>query len=458
MTAAAALAGAALIRAVTLSVSGGVRAAEVAICALVLALVLGSHRVNRLGAWSGALVVLYSLTPALAASVGLRLVAMDLPDYAMVTTLVFAAILLGTEVGATLSTALLASSAVLVVFVELWLDTVGIDANEIASLVVATVLLAGLRLLLITQVERTRSDVVAESMRGHVFTALARRLGVSGDLASVATATLEVCRETFPQATGGGIVLKEGSDDVLRSPGVTLRVTGVAPEVHPSEIAPGEGLAGIVFATGEARLWPTALDISKAHRNLRESTRQRLRDERSAFIRSAIGAPLTHSDGEVVGSLVLICHAHEHAWSASDLEMMQTIADEAGRSIERARTRQVAFGEPTRDAITGLVTQREARAALDKELARARRAGDTLAVAISQIAGIGPIGDAWGRDARVRLLRLYADVVQTTLRREDTAARYSEQDFVWILPGAEQNQARAIAARIGERFRAAARQ
>ncbi|MFN2583024.1 MAG: hypothetical protein ABR498_09825, partial [Candidatus Dormibacteria bacterium] len=140
----------AFIRIALLPLPAGVRAAEALVCVVVITFLAASYQLTRLGAAGGALVVLYALTPALVVSVGLRLVAADLPDYTMFAALVFAALLLGTDVRAPIVPSMLASVAVLVVFVELWLDTVSAVSAEVGSLAIAVVLLAGLRLLLIT--------------------------------------------------------------------------------------------------------------------------------------------------------------------------------------------------------------------------------------------------------------------------------------------------------------------
>ena len=71
--------------------------------------------------------------------------------------------------------------------------------------------------------------------------------------------------------------------------------------------------------------------------------------------------------------------------------------------------------------------------------------------------GFKEINDAWGHDAGNRVLVMYADVLRSTLRREDTAARYGGDEFVCVLPGADSMQAESVAQRIGQRFAAMTR-
>jgi diguanylate cyclase (GGDEF)-like protein len=46
-------------------------------------------------------------------------------------------------------------------------------------------------------------------------------------------------------------------------------------------------------------------------------------------------------------------------------------------------------------------------------------------------------------------------VLRSILRREDSAARFGADEFVCVLPGADRDQAGAVAARIQQRFAAA---
>ena len=244
---------------------------------------------------------------------------------------------------------------------------------------------------------------------------------------------------------------------MLKTPGVALGPHGVTRGGPPTELLPGEGLGGAVFTSGHAMLWPTALDISTANANLREASRERMRAMRAGFIRSAVGAPLRPPGNGVIGSLVLVSNRREHAWTAQDLDIVQALADEAARDIERARGHEADVDHALLDSVTGLVSHRQLLNVVDKEVARAARSGDTVALIFSDLDGFKEINDAWGHDAGNRVLVMYADVLRSTLRREDTAARYGGDEFVCVLPGADSIQAESVAQRIGQRFAAMTR-
>jgi diguanylate cyclase (GGDEF)-like protein len=87
-------------------------------------------------------------------------------------------------------------------------------------------------------------------------------------------------------------------------------------------------------------------------------------------------------------------------------------------------------------------------------VARASRSEGTLALIMADIDGFGELNDRSGHDAGNRVLETFADVLRSILRREDSAARFGADEFVCVLPGADREQARAVAARIQQRFTA----
>jgi len=207
-----------------------------------------------------------------------------------------------------------------------------------------------------------------------------------------------------------------------------------------------------VVTGGRALVWPSALDVSMAQSNRREPARLRLRETGEGFARSAMGAPLRTSDGSLIGTLVLTSRRREEMFTDADLDTMQALADAAARALELARRHEADVDQALLDSVTGLVSHRQLVNTLDKEVARASRAGETVAAIFSDLDGFKEINDLFGHDTGNRVLAMYADVLRATLRREDTAARFGGDEFVCILPGADRTQATAVAERIRQRF------
>jgi len=451
----AGLAGAAVaVRLLTLAVSPGVRAIDAVAAGLALCVgaFLLTRPAPRRADWieidNAAAVVLAVLTAIAITAAGAAL-----PDFTLVAAIGFGAILVGTGWDGRPSFRLAVDAAVLAAFVVTWI--VGAPRGSPApSLLVAVAGLAALKLLLMGAVIGARSSIDAETRRGHVYAALGRRVGFAGDVLSVARGVLEACHETFPQASTGMILVHDPADGLLKSPGIALSPAGVAPGGPAYELAPGEGLGGTVYASGRTALWPTTLAASMAQASLREANRVRLRQSNLGFIRSAIGAPL-RADGTAVGVILLTSDHREHAWGDEDLPVMDALADEAARSLERARRHEEEMGHALLDAVTGLATRRQLLTVLDKELARASRAEGGLAVVMFDLDGFRDLNTRLGHDTGNRVLGAFADVLRAILRREDSAARSGGDEFVCVLPGADRDQARAVAARIQQRFTAA---
>lgn len=404
---------------------------------------------------------------AVVAAVGLRAAAGQLPDFTLIAALTFTAILVGLDTDApqtgparTIAPlsrdpwpfALAAAGAVVAIFVALWLTTAPASSG-IASLVVAVAAMVGVKLIAVGGAGRSLARLDDETRRGHVYATLGRKLGVARDVTSVASAVLEACREIFPETSTGMVLINDPADGLLKSPGTFLSPSGVGSGGPGYELAPGEGLGGAVFVAERAAVWPTTLSASMAQASLREANRIRLRQSKLGFIRSAIGAPL-RVDGTAIGAIVLTSERQENAWAEADAPIIDALADEAARAIERARRHEEEMGRALLDAVTGMATRPQLLAVLDKELARASRREGTLALIIADIDGFGDLNDRWGHDAGNRVLETFADVLRSILRREDSAARFGPDEFVCVLPGADRDQAGAVVARIQQRFTA----
>jgi diguanylate cyclase (GGDEF)-like protein len=456
------------IRMLVLPVSSGVRLVDALMAAL--AVCIGFVLLRLPAAWERyrqAASVLGAVGLALVAAVGFRAAAGELPDFTVLAAVTFTAILVGLDTDAPRNSsartiasltrapwpfAVAAAGAVVAIFVALWLTTAP-RSSGLAALIVSVIGMTGIKLLAVGGTERSLAGLDSETRRGHVYATLGRRLGVARDVTSVAAAVLEACREIFPGTSTGMVLINDPADGLLKSPGTFLSSSGVGSGGPAYELAPGEGLGGAVFVAERAEIWPTTLSASMAQASLRETNRVRLRRSKLGFIRSAIGAPL-RLDGATIGAILLTSDRQEHAWDEEDAPIIEALADEAARAIERARRHEDEMGRAQLDAVTGMPTRPQLLAVIDKELARASRLEGTLALIMADVDGFGELNDRWGHDAGNEVLVSFAAVLRSILRREDSAARFGADEFVCVLPGADREQAGAVAARILQRFAA----
>jgi diguanylate cyclase (GGDEF)-like protein len=108
-------------------------------------------------------------------------------------------------------------------------------------------------------------------------------------------------------------------------------------------------------------------------------------------------------------------------------------------------------GDEDPDPLTGLPGERAFRAAVARELRRARRYQAKLALVLFDLDDFAAVDAALPREAADALVREAASLLRAEVREVDLAARPGEDELALLLPGANGIGARAVA----ERFRAA---
>ena len=95
------------------------------------------------------------------------------------------------------------------------------------------------------------------------------------------------------------------------------------------------------------------------------------------------------------------------------------------------------------DSLTALPNARAFREIAGAEIGRAKRYRQPLSLAFIDVDDFKRINDTRGHGAGDRLLRLMAEAIRGSLRTSDHLARYGGDEFVILLPVADQDAARA---------------
>ncbi|MBW3657088.1 MAG: GGDEF domain-containing protein [Actinobacteria bacterium] len=112
------------------------------------------------------------------------------------------------------------------------------------------------------------------------------------------------------------------------------------------------------------------------------------------------------------------------------------LAMEAGVAIERSDLLHRLDELARTDKLTGLHNRRAFDELLERELARAARTGDPLALALLDLDRFKAYNDAHGHQGGDELLSLAASSWKQCLRDVDVLARWGGEEFVALLPNA----------------------
>ncbi|UCF19304.1 MAG: diguanylate cyclase [Gemmatimonadota bacterium] len=118
----------------------------------------------------------------------------------------------------------------------------------------------------------------------------------------------------------------------------------------------------------------------------------------------------------------------------------------------QARRYERAIKAAAYDDLTELYSYRVLRSKLYEECARARRTGGRFAVIFIDLDRFKPVNDRLGHAAGNQVLRDVANVIRTSIRANDFAARFGGDEFVIILPDGDRQGALRVANEIRARI------
>jgi len=104
------------------------------------------------------------------------------------------------------------------------------------------------------------------------------------------------------------------------------------------------------------------------------------------------------------------------------------------------------------DALTGLYNRRLFDEYLDKELNRAKRYGQQLAVVILDLHKLKEVNDRFGHLQGDHVLQIAATTLRTTLRASDFAFRIGGDEFALLLPQTDTEQAVTLCHRVRSEY------
>jgi len=133
---------------------------------------------------------------------------------------------------------------------------------------------------------------------------------------------------------------------------------------------------------------------------------------------------------------------------------VRLVAGIAAQAVEVARLWEAVAGGASHDPLTGLPGHRSFDRVLARELSRAMRTGDSVAVGVVAVDGMTERNEADGLPAGDELLRTAAECFGGGVRPYDTVCRLGGNDCALVLPAMEAEPARALIERLAAAFAA----
>jgi len=139
--------------------------------------------------------------------------------------------------------------------------------------------------------------------------------------------------------------------------------------------------------------------------------------------------------GNTIGLLYLQCDGEELLTQFNGrMDAVRQLIQITALAIANLSLRARLENQSIRDSLTGLFNRHFMQISLEREMARARRRKQIMAVLMLDADHFKRFNDANGHAAGDAVLKAFAEVFKANIRAEDIACRYGGEEFTIILP------------------------
>jgi len=139
--------------------------------------------------------------------------------------------------------------------------------------------------------------------------------------------------------------------------------------------------------------------------------------------------------GNTIGMLYVQCDSPaEVALVNQRMDGLRQVVQLTGMAIATLNLRTKLENQSIRDGLTGLFNRHFMEMSLERELSRAARRKQTLAVFMLDLDHFKRFNDTFGHAAGDTALRSMAEVFRSSIRNEDIACRYGGEEFTIMMP------------------------
>jgi len=149
---------------------------------------------------------------------------------------------------------------------------------------------------------------------------------------------------------------------------------------------------------------------------------------------TALGVMISDKETQMPAGMLIVGHADEHKWRPNEAYFMQAIGDQMLMSVSHTRLRSLVRRMGVSDERSGLLSRSSYQSCLLTEADRARTQGTPLALTILQIDRGAEILRQQGESPLERFLEQLARSLQSIVRQNDVAVKYTSWSLAFILP------------------------
>ena len=217
-------------------------------------------------------------------------------------------------------------------------------------------------------------------------------------------------------------------------------VTGKnADKLKGQRVHKGEGVAGWIAETGHSVV---VEDVKKDSRFSNKI------DSMTGFqTESIVGVPLK-TEKRVFGVIELINKIDGEPFTPFDLKLLSTIADFAAIALEKVFYFKAYHRMAIIDPLTEVYNRRHFERILAREIERSNRYHHALSILMIDIDNFKHINDKFGHPAGDKVLKKTAEILNSSVRKIDTVARFGGDEFVIVAPHTGKDEAQGIKERI----------
>ena len=144
----------------------------------------------------------------------------------------------------------------------------------------------------------------------------------------------------------------------------------------------------------------------------------------------------------------IVAYNHFDKITQKEIEYLEEIKTQAVATLTRAKSYIEVLEHATLDALTGYNNRHQFEKRLKETTASAKRQNQSLCCIMSDIDFFKKVNDTYGHAVGDCVLKTVAKTIKKELRESDIASRYGGEEFVFLLPQTNIDEAKVVAERL----------